>query len=43
MLTTARQRVKQIDLDDGKISNSKTPDSVLTLIHFVSLIMDYAK
>lgn len=43
MILTSKQRLKEIDLDEGKVGNSKTPDNVLALIHFVTLIIDYAR
>lgn len=47
MLKSAKQRVKDIDLEELNYqksgNHSKNSDSVLTLIHFVTLLIDYAR
>lgn len=43
MILTSKQKLKDIDLEEIKGGSSKTPDNVLALIHFVTLIIDYAK
>lgn len=45
MVKVAKQKVKDIEIEgsSNKSESAKGSDSVLILIHFVSLLIDYAR